>query len=102
MIEFQYLHPRGRDLVGYIPQFLNENDPRKAAEQFNTNYMHGGGWRPFNGFRMDENHNLHYPGDPVISPVAIAGFRTELIIVYPYAWVAIKQEDGTFEISRMD
>ena len=45
---------------------------------------------------------LHYPGDPSFSPVALMVLRDEQIFVYPYAWVMILQQDGSYEIARMD
>lgn len=103
MIKFKALHPRADDFLGFIPLFLDEGDPRPAAEQFNEAYAHGGGWNSFTGFKMDPvTYGIKYPGDPVIMPVAQASFRDELILVYPYAWVAIVQPDDTYEIARMD
>lgn len=96
------IHPAGRELVGFIPQFLSEADERPAAEQFNERYAHGGGWQPFKGFTMDQSWSLHYPGDPQIDAVAYMKLRDETIVVYPYAWVAIIQPDNSFEIARMD
>jgi len=34
------------NLLGLIPGMVKEADNRKAAEQFDSNYAHGGGWRP--------------------------------------------------------
>lgn len=85
--------------LGFIPSFLNEDDPRPAKEQFNTNYISG--WFPSTGFTMT-GRVLNYPGDPPLKPLAILEFREELVLVYPYAWVAVVQRDGTFEVSRMD
>ena len=97
------LHPDvTHDHVGFIPSFLNENDPRPAREQFNDNYQHGGGWRPFNGFTLNDGMELHYPDDPPQKPLAMIKFRNELIFIYESAWVLILQQDGTYEISRMD
>lgn len=101
------LHPRAIDLLGYIPEFLSESDPRPAREQFNEAYAHGGGWRPFEGFtlhsdRTVENWSIEYPGDPEYKLVAYARLRDEMILVFPHAWVAIVASDGTYEIARMD
>lgn len=91
------------DIVGYIPTFLSESDPRSAKEQIDTAYAHGGGWEPFNGFTMDkETGTITYPGDPPMKPAAIAKLHDETIVVYPYAWVAIFQKDGSYEIARID
>lgn len=89
--------------LGLIPTFLSESDPRPAAEQFHTNYSHGGGWDPFEGFKFNpKTLTIAYPGDPPIKPAAECTFRAERIIVYPSAWVLILQPDGKYEIARMD
>lgn len=102
-MELQLLQHCGWDMIGYIPEFLVENDPRPAAEQFNERYAHGGGWQPFQGFTRNEDTNvIKYPGDPPIAPVAKIIFRQEQIFIYPHAWVSIVQSDGSWEICRMD
>lgn len=91
------------DLVGYLPQMLNEDDPRPAREQFHTAYAHGGGWNSFKGFTFNpEKRTIKYPGDPPHRPVGHTQLRDETIIVYEHAWVLILQPDGTYEIARMD
>jgi len=98
--------------VGAIPFFLRENDPRPAREQFAERYAHGGGWSPFEGFALSVReapegtrqgaYAIQYPDDPPYFELARAKLREELILVFPHAWVAIVQPDGSFEISRMD
>jgi hypothetical protein len=102
VIAFVAYHPYASDFLGFIPQFLSERDPRPAKEQINERYAHGGGWFPFEGFKMNEDRSIQYPGDSSYPLVAEARLRDETILVYPHAWVAIMQKDGTFEISRMD
>jgi hypothetical protein len=94
------LDPRATpDHVGFIPSFLDEADPRPAAEQFNENYI--GGWRPQEGFKL-RGLSLKYPGDPAMLPLAFIHFRNEKIFIYPHAYVCIIQPDGAFEACRMD
>ncbi len=101
MITWVMKHPQATlDMLGYIPSFLNEDDPRPAREQFNTSYC--GGWNAFPGFKMLPNGNLFYPGDPPTELLAEAQFRNETIRFYNYAWVAVIQSDGSYEICRMD
>jgi len=90
------------DDLGLIPYFLLEADPRPAAEQFNERYAHGGGWRPQEGFTLLPSRALKYPGDSPMKPLAMIQFRKELIMIYPYGYVAIIQPDGSFEACRMD
>jgi hypothetical protein len=88
-------------MLGFIPTFLHEHDPRPAAQQFQSNYPHGG-WDAFPGFTMSPSGKLLYPGDPPMACLYEARFRDEVIRLYQYEWVAIIQPDGSFEVSRMD
>jgi hypothetical protein len=90
--------------AGFIPTFLDEADPRKAAEQFNERYVYGG-WHPQSGFTVTKSPIgpvLHYPGDPPMAPLALIALRDERIFIYRHAYVAIFQPDGSFEACRMD
>lgn len=100
---WKMMHPKATfDMLGYLPQFLSEEDPRSAREQLNANYPFGG-WQPFKGkFTMMENGNLAYPGDPPTILLAETKFREETIRFYQHSWVAVVQPDGTFEVCRMD
>jgi len=89
--------------LGLIPWMLDDHDKRPAREQFDEHYAHGGGWQPVPGFKMLEDHWLKYPGDPEpLVPRATCNLRTELIVFYDHAFVAIIQPDGAFEVARMD
>lgn len=91
------------EYLGLIPEMLSESDPRPAREQLNTGYSHGGGWHPFNGFKLNTTTlELYYPGDPPTQPLAYANLRDERIVVYEHSWVAIIQKDNSFEVCRMD
>lgn len=100
---WQQMHRRATtDLLGFIPEFLREDDPRPAREQFHANYRHGGGWRPFKGFTL-VNGDLVYPGDPPARLLWETRLHDkETIQVFEHSWVAVFQEDGTYEICRMD
>jgi hypothetical protein len=102
MIWFPKHHTARPDMLGFLPGMLNEEDPRPAREQLDTNYAQGGGWRPFQGFRMLSNGNLAYPGDPPMQLLYETQLRNETIRFYDHAWVAIVQPDGSYEIARMD
>jgi hypothetical protein len=69
-----------------------------------ANYQHGGGWRPLAGWKL--NHAtmaLTYPGDPPLTPFAMTVLHdVEAIYFYPYAQVLILQQDGSFEVARMN
>jgi hypothetical protein len=75
--------------------------PRPAREQLDEHYQHGGGWQPFEGFKLQRNHRIKYPatGD---GAAGMMRFRDEMIVWYPHAWIMILQKDGSHEICRMD
>src|SRR5262245_32607823 len=61
--------------LGLIPGMLDDEDPDPARKQFDKNYQYGGGWRPFEGFKMLKDGSLKYPGDPAARPLAAAAFQ---------------------------
>jgi hypothetical protein len=94
-------HPRAHvDMLGYIPGFLSENDPRPAREQIDFNYRYGG-WQPMPGFTMVPN-GLAYVGDPTMRLLFETKLRDETIRFYEGEWLAIIQPDGSYEVARMD
>jgi hypothetical protein len=90
------------DDVGPLPLWLDKADPRPAKEQLDVHYQHGGGWQPFEGFKLLKGGRIKYPGDPPHKPLAMMQLREEVIMVYPHAWVMILQKNGSYEICRMD
>lgn len=107
------LHPRAHlEQLGFLPEFLDEDDPRPAAEQFHANYGHGGGWNPMPGFSVITRNGgmasiknpplLKYPGDPPLVPLFLTKLRDEVIVVYDRSFVLIVRKDGTWEAARMD
>ena len=91
------------DMVGLIPYFLDENDPRPACDQFDANYQHGGGWRSMDGFKLNhKTFTLTYPGDPPYKPLAMIALRKEKIFIYEYAFVCVLQPEGLFSVARLD
>ena len=100
---WKLLHPRMTgEHLGLLPGMLNPSDPRKARDQFDAAYQHGGGWRPFAGFKLLDDNSLAYPGDPPQRALAETWLRDERILLYESEWVAIIQPDGSFEVCRMD
>lgn len=90
------------ETLGFLPMFLNEDDPRPARAQIHAAYGHGGGWRPFEGFELDSNGDLKYPGDPPLQRLAVTVLHQEEISFYEHAWVVIRQRDGKWEVARVD
>ena len=102
MIIWTLVHPQATaEMLGFVPSFINESDPRPAAQQFQSNYPHGG-WEPFPGFTMLKNGQLSYPGDPPLPILAECKLRDEVIRLYDCEWVCVIQPNGDFEVSRMD
>lgn len=108
MTKWTLHHPRARrEDLGFLPLWLNENNPATAKDQLNFHYSHGGGWQPFYGFEADftianQPARLVYPQDPPLPPLASTNLRDELVVLYPFGWVAIFQPNGDFEVARMD
>ena len=101
-VNVKFLHPRASwDHVGEIPNWLSEANPKTATQQLHEGYYYGG-WQPFNGFKLNSDNSLSYPGDPPQKPIAEMRLRDELILVYEHAWVAVIQPDRSFEVCRMD
>lgn len=89
--------------AGLIPQFLSAWDERTAKEQLDENYAHGGGWFSFGeGQWKLEGTTLHYPEDPPLLCKGFTRLRNERICIYAHALVAIIQDDGSFEVARLD
>jgi hypothetical protein len=52
---------------------------------------------------MQKNRTLRFPGDPPYRPAAAADFNGELVIFYPScSLLAVIQQDGKFEVTRVD
>lgn len=90
------------DVLGLLPGMLDPTDPDPAAKQFHKHYQHGGGWLPMQGFTLQPDNRLYYPGDPPLDILAVTHLRDETIILYDYEWVAIIQPDRSFSVCRMD
>jgi hypothetical protein len=90
------------DCIGYIRFLGDENDQTPLKDQFDKMYSYGGGWNPIKRFKMLEGAVLEYPGDPVLHPLATAKFRNQYVHIYKHAFVSIVEEDGSFEVARMD
>jgi hypothetical protein len=95
------LNPRMTpEVLGFLPSFFDEDDPRPAREQIDANYQSG--WEPFSGLTMLPNGCLSYPGDPPLHPLAETKLRDEIIRFYEAEWLAIIQPDGSWEVARVD
>lgn len=103
--KWKMLHPNATiDHLGFLPSFLDEDEPLPAAEQIDSNFQHGGGWKPFDGFIFNPDDNsLKYPGDPPLRPCAETRLRGEHILLYhPGSWIVIVQPDGSWEAAKVD
>lgn len=105
MLDWKLVHPLANmDMLGFIPEFIHGDDKRSAKEQFNDRYGFAGGWSSFKGHKMLADRNLQYQddGQSPLQLLAEATLRQETILIYERAWVAILQQDGSFEVSRID
>ena len=97
------IHPKADfEMLGFIPTFLNLDNPLLAAQQIDRAYGHGGGWNHFPGFTLLPNNNIKYPGDPETRLIYKTSMRDELIFFYEHSWLRIEQPDKTWQISRID
>ena len=104
------------EVAGFIPHWLNEEDPDGAVEQLHKNYGHGGGWRDTEGWSLlvgvkqnapkvdvtESMYWLDYEGDPLMPMRACGLMREELVIVFDHGYVAVVQSDFNFRVARMD
>ena len=94
------------EALGYVPHFLNEDDPRPAVEQIDSNYAHGGGWHDFEGFDVQQDekgrYRIFYPGDHTYQEQARILFRDEVIVAFSYAWFLVATPGKTPRIARLD
>jgi len=91
--------------LGFLPEFLDDEDPLSAAKQIDRAYQHGGGWRPFKGHVLNrEDMTLQYPEDPPLKPLAETYLREERVIFYQHSFVLVVQpgENGAWEVARVD
>jgi len=104
MLMWKFLHPQMTwGHLGFIPNWLDDDDPRSAREQLDAGYRYSVGfWEPLPGQKLTNQNWLTYPGDPPLIPLAEAKLRDELILFYDHSMVAIVQPDRTFKVTRMD
>ena len=92
--------------VGWLPIIFQEGDPRTAQEQADDRYSHGGGWMPFEGFKLGNSGsslNLVYEGDRPMNELARANFRDQTLVLFEGSWIGLIEADGTLaSVSRMD
>jgi len=101
------IHERASiDDLGFTLDWLDPTNPEPARVQFDTNYKHGGGYRPFGTgqWELSDDLSLQYPGDPAYKPLWLCKFRDhEHIVVYPHAWFMILDPaTKEFVVARMD
>ncbi len=89
--------------TGFMPDWLKTcPEETDLAEHLNTCYAHGGGWRAFKGFELQEDNSLQYPDDPAYPPQATFTVGADTVCMYQHSWVAIIKPDRSYEVCRMD
>jgi len=88
---------------GYLPEWLSGcPEGTNIITYLDLCYLHGGGWRPFQGFTLQEDDSLLYPGDPALPVQASFQCGDDIIHMYAHAWVCIVRPDTSYEVCRMD
>lgn len=91
------------EMLGFIPGWLNDEDPRSLVEQMDAGYGYGGfKAHPITGFKAVREKCLKYPGDPLLRPLAQTELHGETLCFYDSAICAVWREDGSFVASRFD
>jgi len=100
MIAWTLTHARATmEMLGHIPDFFSDTDPRPAREQLEVRY--GGGWHSIPGCFFSDKA-LCYPDDNPMPLLAEAKLHDETLRFYGDGWLAIIQSDSSFEVSRID
>lgn len=90
-------------MLGFIPDMLDEADPRDAKTQLDANYHYGGFWMGVDqGVTLGVGDALHFPGDAPQYPLAETRLRDERVLLYPYEFIGVITADGSFAVQRMD
>jgi hypothetical protein len=91
------------EMLGIVPSFLDEADPRDAKTQLDAGYHYGGFWMGADqGVRLGDDDAMLYPDDPPQPVLAEARLRDERILFYPGEFVGVVAADGSFAVQRMD
>jgi len=107
LVAWVKLHPNAN--LGYLPQWLDTNDPDPAHKQIDKHYIFGG-WQSSSTKRqmtLTEDNVMHYPGDPPQHPIAFTVLRNEMVLLYRGDWVIIRQpgdahNKATWDVARID
>lgn len=102
-IKTEFLVPAGIEWLGALPDLLEPESTDPLAEQIDRNYQHGGGWSPFHGFAFDPaSQTITYPEDEPLAPLVRMTTENETLYLYEMSWVLILQQDGSYEVARID
>ena len=103
-LKWEFHHPKMTYAhLGMLVGWLDEEDPKGAAEQLDSHYPYGGFKQyPISGFKQVREKCLKYPGDPLLCPLATTTLRDETVCFYPSELVAVWQKDGSFIVARFD
>lgn len=90
------------EAIGIIPDFFKEA-VRKRVEGLDTSIEHsvireyGFQVEPFVGHTLSENGVLSYPGDPDLYPLCAIWHEDDVMVIYPYSWVAFVKKSASAE-----
>ncbi len=114
-------------LTGFLPGLIHAMNPGRVQDQLNVTYAHGGGWfksstdwvlrRPMivgramltaYGEEFHEVSRAVFPGWPADGPVPPGWDRdkvrwsTQIVILCASDFTAILEENGSFEVARLN
>jgi hypothetical protein len=97
--------------TGLLPAIISPYVDITASEQIADGYLHGGGYRPQEGFKLVpgpvDKALLQYAGDPDLREISrvYLPFSCELVILFEHDFVCIVPDDGEegeIYVTRMD
>jgi hypothetical protein len=100
---------RLEELLGVLPNFMNNLDPRSLKDQMIEGYIRsaGGPCYPTAEATITVNGVYQYPRDPDLFPIFVFFRDQERVFIYPHGLVAIVEVDENSNIinqycTRMD
>ena len=109
-LKWTFLHPYANySHLGFLVDFLDDEDPRPVTEQLDDTYRHGGGWKELNKDGVSyilnpKTRTLRYTkhGGEWLKPIARTTLHGTTIIFYDYAILAAHTPGEQLRVTRVD
>lgn len=92
------------ELWGMIPNFIDPASEEPLKDQLDRSYICG--FKHQEGFTLrelsDGTYHALYEGDPPQIEVDRWEVCGQLLVLFPYAYVAAIEADGSYAVARMD